>query len=64
MLGVKRRTRVIEVLNLHIGQMDMNLAFKDGGNFGFDCPKRLMRLMTVKFMLSELKGPLQPFVIL
>lgn len=38
--------------------MDMNLAFKDGEDFGFDSPKRLMRLMTVKFMLSARKGPL------
>lgn len=42
----------------------MKVAFKDGEDFGFDSPKRLMRLMTVKFMLSELKAPLQPFMIL
>lgn len=60
-IGVKRRplarTRVIEVLELHG-------AFKDGEGLGFDSPKRLMRAMTVKCMLSGWKGPLQHFVIL
>lgn len=33
----------------------MNFALKDGEDFWFDSPKMLTRLMTVMFMLFELK---------